>query len=78
MSLRGPSGAFDVPPCICLRDLVWNCGGRTVALNHRHVRYVAEVVVVVAAAAVVDCVSFALEVVAAAAVAILVVVMVVV
>jgi hypothetical protein len=23
-------GRWDVPPCICLRDLVWNCGGRTV------------------------------------------------
>jgi hypothetical protein len=34
MPLPGPSGTFDVPPCICLRNLVWNCGGRTVGRGH--------------------------------------------
>ncbi len=30
ISLPAPFGAIDLPPCICLRDVLWNCGGRTV------------------------------------------------
>ncbi len=30
ISLPAPFGAIDLPPCICLRDVLRNCGGRTV------------------------------------------------
>ena len=34
MSLPAHSGALYVPPGICLRVLVWNCGERTVGRGH--------------------------------------------
>jgi hypothetical protein len=65
VSLPGPSGAFHVPPCICVRDVVWNCGGRTVGRGRSTSGLYVESLPVVVAVAVLVTAASAVVVVAA-------------